>query len=49
MVPLAVLWAVIPSDGIAVVADWFFHKASSMIFELPYSRDMETEADKVSI
>ena len=49
MVPLAVLWAFIPSDGIAVIADWFIHKASSMIFELPYSRDMEMEADEVGL
>ena len=25
-VPMAVLWAFIPSDGIALVADWFIDK-----------------------
>ena len=49
MIPLAVLWAFVPNDGIALVADWFFHKASSTIFELPFNRIMETEADEVGL
>ena len=27
----------------------FFHKVSSMLFELPFNRDMETEADEVGL
>eukprot|EP00095_Tigriopus_kingsejongensis_P011220 maker-scaffold1959_size23944-snap-gene-0.7 protein:Tk11220 transcript:maker-scaffold1959_size23944-snap-gene-0.7-mRNA-1 annotation:"metalloendopeptidase OMA1 " len=49
LVPLALLWAVIPSDGIALVTDWFFNQTLELVFELPFSRDMETEADEVGL
>ncbi len=47
LVPLAVIWAVVPSDGLAIVADWFFKRVVDVVFELPFSRNMETEADEV--
>ncbi len=47
LVPLAVLWAVVPSDGLAIVADWFFKRVIDVVFELPFSRNMEREADEV--
>jgi len=49
IVPLAVLWGLMPNDGIALVADWFFNTVSSLILELPFSRELETEADKVGL
>lgn len=49
MVPLAVLWAFLPNDGIALVADWFFHKVIELFMELPFSREMELEADEVGL
>ena len=39
---LAVKWAFIPSDGIT---HWFFKKAVDIFIEMPFSRDMELEAD----
>jgi hypothetical protein len=27
----------------------FFHRVSAMVFELPFNRDMETEADEVGL
>jgi len=49
LVPLAVLWAFIPSDLLAVGLNWFIDQAITVIVELPFSRDMETEADEVGI
>ena len=47
--PLLFLWIVLPDDIIALFADWFFRKISSLLLELPFSRKMETEADVVGI
>ena len=47
--PLLILWTILPNDGIALVADWLFGKISTLLLELPFSRDMETEADVVGI
>lgn len=49
LVPLAVLWALLPNDGIALVANWFIDKVVTIMVELPFSRDMETEADQVGM
>ena len=47
--PILLLWAILPNDLIAFVADWLFDKISHLLLELPYSRNMETEADIVGI
>ena len=44
---MAVLWAFIPSEGIAFITDKFVRKVTELIIELPYSRVMENEADEV--
>ncbi len=49
LIPMAVLWAFIPSDGIAIVTDWFVHRVIDLCLELPYSRDIELEADEVGL
>lgn len=49
IMPMAMLWAVIPSDGIALITSWFFHKVSNIMIDLPFSRQMETEADEVGL
>lgn len=49
LIPLAVLWAFLPNDGLALVADWFFNKVTTIALELPFSRDMEREADAVGL
>ena len=36
LLPMAVLWAFIPSDGVALVTDWFIHKFIELTLELPY-------------
>ena len=49
LVPLALVWALLPNDGIALVANWFIDKVVTIMVELPFSRDMETEADDVGM
>ena len=46
---MAVLWAFIPSEGIAFITDKFVQKVTELIIELPYSRLMENEADEVGL
>ena len=47
--PLLFLWAMLPNDVIAVFADWLFGKISTILLDLPFSRNMETEADVVGL
>ena len=47
--PLLFLWAALPNDAVAIFADWLFHKISKLLLELPFSRNMETEADIVGL
>jgi len=49
IVPLAMLWAAVPNDGLALVADWIFNKVAKLMIELPYSRAIEKEADEVGL
>jgi len=49
LVPFALLWAALPNDGVALVANWFFEKVVFLVFELPFSRAQETEADEVGL
>ena len=49
LVPMAVLWALLPNGGIGLVFDWFINKAKEVIFNLPFSRQMELEADSVGL
>ena len=49
IIPMAVLWAFIPSEGIAFITDKFVRKVTELIIELPYSRLMENEADEVGL
>jgi predicted Zn-dependent protease len=49
LLPMALLWAFIPSNGIAVITDWFIHQVIDLTLELPYSRDIEHEADLVGL
>ncbi|XP_023325874.1 metalloendopeptidase OMA1, mitochondrial [Eurytemora carolleeae] len=49
LIPMAVLWAFLPNDGIALVFNWFMDTVVDIMIELPFSRDMETEADRVGL
>ena len=49
LVPMAVLWAILPNDGVALVASWFTDQVIQLIVDLPFSRKMEMEADEVGL
>lgn len=49
LLPLAVIWAFIPSDGLAIVTHWFLNQVVQILLQLPYSRTLEMEADSVGL
>ncbi|XP_068204348.1 metalloendopeptidase OMA1, mitochondrial-like [Palaemon carinicauda] len=49
LLPLAVIWAFIPSDGLALVTQWFLSQVVTVLLKLPYSRSLEEEADSVGL
>jgi len=49
VVPFALLWALIPSDITAAILSWGVNSASDILWDLPYSRFIETEADEVGL
>ncbi|NXJ77841.1 OMA1 Metalloendopeptidase, partial [Trogon melanurus] len=46
---LTVIWAVCPRDSMAVVGQWIQSKLKEFIFNRPYNRTLEAEADKVGL
>ena len=38
---MAVIWAMLPNDGVAIVTDWFVNKVVEICCHLPHSRDHE--------
>eukprot|EP00088_Acartia_fossae_P044543 TRINITY_DN4733_c1_g1_i11.p1 TRINITY_DN4733_c1_g1~~TRINITY_DN4733_c1_g1_i11.p1 ORF type:complete len:368 (-),score=66.44 TRINITY_DN4733_c1_g1_i11:388-1491(-) len=49
LVPMSLLWVLIPYDGIGFVTTWFFDSVADIMLELPFSRLMEVEADEVGL
>ncbi|XP_053549600.1 metalloendopeptidase OMA1, mitochondrial [Bombina bombina] len=49
LISLAVIWAVCPMDSLAVVGQWAQSKIKEFMFDRPYSRALEAEADKVGL
>ncbi|KAK2175184.1 hypothetical protein NP493_745g01028 [Ridgeia piscesae] len=46
---MAAIWAFMPSDGFAVLGQWFYNKVVQLLLHLPYSRKLEMEADEVGL
>ncbi|KAM6263790.1 metalloendopeptidase OMA1, mitochondrial isoform 1-T2 [Spheniscus humboldti] len=46
---LAMIWAICPRDSLAVVGQWIQSKLQEFMFDRPYSRTLEAEADKVGL
>ncbi|NWR62080.1 OMA1 Metalloendopeptidase, partial [Bucorvus abyssinicus] len=46
---LALIWAICPRDSLAVIGEWIQSKLKEFVFDRPYSRTLETEADKVGL
>nr|XP_006133561.1 metalloendopeptidase OMA1, mitochondrial isoform X1 [Pelodiscus sinensis] len=49
LILLAVIWAVCPRDSLAIVGQWIQSKLQELIFDRPYNRTLEIEADKVGL
>lgn len=49
LISLVMIWAFCPMDTLAVVGQWIQSKLQEYVFERPYSRTLETEADKVGL
>ncbi|NXL88967.1 OMA1 Metalloendopeptidase, partial [Alectura lathami] len=46
---LTMIWAICPRDSLAVVGQWIQGKLQEFVFDRPYSRTLEAEADKVGL
>ncbi|KAM5148135.1 metalloendopeptidase OMA1, mitochondrial, partial [Mantella aurantiaca] len=49
LISLVMMWAVCPVDSLAVVGHWIQSKLQEYMFERPYSRTLETEADQIGL
>ncbi|XP_068098184.1 metalloendopeptidase OMA1, mitochondrial-like [Hyperolius riggenbachi] len=49
LISLAMIWAVCPMDSLAVVGQWIQNRLREFMFERPFSRTLEAEADKVGL
>ncbi|XP_030350581.1 metalloendopeptidase OMA1, mitochondrial isoform X2 [Strigops habroptila] len=46
---LTMIWAICPRDSLAVVGQWLQSKLQEFMFDRPYNRTLEAEADKVGL
>ncbi|XP_010021489.1 PREDICTED: metalloendopeptidase OMA1, mitochondrial [Nestor notabilis] len=46
---LTMIWAICPRDSLAVVGQWLQSKLQEFVFDRPYNRTLEAEADKVGL
>ncbi|KAM9848414.1 metalloendopeptidase OMA1, mitochondrial [Aulostomus maculatus] len=46
---LTAIWAVCPRDSLALLGQWVQNKLSQLMFNRPYSRKLEAEADQVGL
>ncbi|XP_061634671.1 metalloendopeptidase OMA1, mitochondrial [Phyllopteryx taeniolatus] len=49
VVLLAAIWAVCPRDSLALLGQWAQDKLTQLMFNRPYSRKLEAEADEVGL
>jgi len=49
VLPLAAIWAILPTDITAALCHWIASTVSSIVMELPHSRFIEQEADEVGL
>ncbi|NWR71042.1 OMA1 Metalloendopeptidase, partial [Centropus unirufus] len=46
---LTMIWAICPRDSLALVGQWIQSKLKEFMFDRPYNRTLEAEADKVGL
>ncbi|OCT82625.1 hypothetical protein XELAEV_18025154mg [Xenopus laevis] len=49
LISLAMIWAVCPLDSLAVFGQWIQSTLKDFVFNRPFSRSLEAEADKVGL
>ncbi|CAH2311153.1 metalloendopeptidase OMA1, mitochondrial [Pelobates cultripes] len=49
LISLALIWALCPMDSLAIVGQWIHSKLKEYMFDRPYSRSLESEADRVGL
>ncbi|XP_052572122.1 metalloendopeptidase OMA1, mitochondrial isoform X1 [Peromyscus californicus insignis] len=49
MIFLTMIWAVCPRDSLALLGQWIQSKLQEYMFDRPYSRTLEAEADKIGL
>uniref|UniRef100_A0A3Q1GM21 Metalloendopeptidase OMA1, mitochondrial n=1 Tax=Acanthochromis polyacanthus TaxID=80966 RepID=A0A3Q1GM21_9TELE len=49
LILLTAIWAVCPRDSVAVLGQWVQGKLTELMFQRPYSRKLEAEADEVGL
>ncbi|KAI1892017.1 hypothetical protein AGOR_G00149660 [Albula goreensis] len=49
LILLTAIWAVCPRDSLAALGQWIQAKLKQFMFDRPYSRKLEAEADKVGL
>ncbi|XP_019387060.1 PREDICTED: metalloendopeptidase OMA1, mitochondrial isoform X2 [Crocodylus porosus] len=46
---LTMIWAICPRDSLAIIGQWIQSKMQEFMFDRPYSRTLEAEADRVGL
>ncbi|XP_054940566.1 metalloendopeptidase OMA1, mitochondrial isoform X3 [Physeter macrocephalus] len=46
---LTMIWAICPRDSLALLGQWIQSKLQEFMFDRPYSRTLEAEADKIGL
>ncbi|KAI4580080.1 hypothetical protein MJT46_001448 [Ovis ammon polii x Ovis aries] len=46
---LTMIWAICPRDSLALLGQWIQSKLQEFLFDRPYSRTLEAEADKIGL
>ncbi|KAF5900459.1 histone H2A deubiquitinase MYSM1-like, partial [Clarias magur] len=49
MLLLTMIWAICPLDSLSLLGQWIQGKLIEILFQRPYSRSLETEADEVGL
>ncbi|KAK9404200.1 metalloendopeptidase OMA1 mitochondrial [Crotalus adamanteus] len=49
LILLTMIWAVCPQDSLAVIGQWIQSRFQELLFDMPYNRTLEAEADKVGL
>uniref|UniRef100_A0ABM5G812 Metalloendopeptidase OMA1, mitochondrial n=1 Tax=Pogona vitticeps TaxID=103695 RepID=A0ABM5G812_9SAUR len=49
LILLTMIWALCPRDSLAIISQWIQARFQELLFNRPYSRTLEAEADKIGL